>query len=345
MARVLLPHFVFLWIPGSEAEAVKKEEQNLMVYENAMKLFNRNRCKHDFFKIESFQQLIETLDRYGKREDENGYANRYKPIFILTGHGQKNTGFMKFMKPGSGSLVPRLLINNWRPQIQCDFIATQCYSNCFLNFNVNPCLLQMDSVRWIPISDAIEPTALEVLSVTGTGKLLNAFHVELMSLLETYLITYPELIEPDKNQCNFVRKAFDVLKTSVLRKRLLTSTQEPPLSLPSPLPLLPSPTGPFLSIGQYEINPYYMIFFILMLGSFIGTPILLCLLFIFYIIIPRIDREKLFNCFLLSIATGIPPWLLYIVSYFLPNNIATKDYKIILVFYFIISYFCSVMFT
>ena len=325
MARVLLPHFVFLWIPGTEAESVRDDEQNLKVYQNAMKLFNGERCKHNFFKIASFKQLIEVLDQHTRRENENWYGNQYKPVFVLTGHGQKNTGFMRFMDRGDGSLVPRRLVNSWRPQVPCDFISTQCYANNFLDYIANPCLLQLDSVRWIPVTDTAKPIATEIYTQQSGGRVLDAFHVQLTALLETYLVSYPELIEPNKTQYNIVRDAFYRLKASIERQ-LSPPVPTPPL-LPPPLVPDPDPfpvtvTNPSPSPAN-DINPYYIIIFLLLLGSFVGTHILVILLFIYHIVLPMIDLKKLGIIVFISFITGIPLWFIYfsVITFYLTRSI------------------------
>jgi hypothetical protein len=355
MARVLLPHFVFLWVPSSEKQAIEEEFHRQNAYQNGMKLFNKDLCKHDFVKIESFNHLIKTLEYYGgNKEDEDedhGYVNRFKPIFILTGHGQTNTGYMGFLKPGDGALVPRRLTNNWRPRIPCDFIATQCYSHSFLDFVTNPCLMGLDSVRWISAGTSASPSTQTVIRIDTTGKV--AFHIELMRLLETYLLSYPELIEPDTNQCNSVRKTLDSILNSIFVREPPTPTTAtaiaatatpttPTTRTTPPSPRLPGHTNSSPKPKPNDhgtINPHYIVILLLMVGSMLGTPVIVGLLFLYYVVIPRVNIKKLLVFVVIDLLVGIPIWFLYIVDYLVPTAIEKKYHKmvdvVIIVFVFV----------
>lgn len=281
-------------------------------YQNGMALFNQDRCRHNFEKIESFKHLIQTLDHYGGMDNQE--IRRFKPVFILVGHGNINTGYMNFMKHGDGALVPQRLVNNWRPQIPCDFIATQCYSHSFSSVVANPCLMKLDNVRFLSAGDSAKPETESVVRTTPQGTI--SFHVELMSLLETYLHSYPELVQPDFSILDRIRKSFSSLRTSVFRKHLASPQ---PLALPPPTPV-PTPVP-----EKHNYNPY-LIITLLLIGSLMGLPILLGLLFLYYCILPRINTEKLVVIVIISIITHIPIPILYLFSYKYPK-IEGKYYR------------------
>ena len=293
MANVLLPNFVFLWIPSEKTE--HEEALRFAAYRTAMKLFDNTLCRHVFIKIRSFYALIDALNTHGGISDMDP---RYRTIFILIGHGITNYGWMTFIdkNPVSGSklLIPRLLVDKWRPSKSCDFIATQCYSHCFLDPITNPCLLKMTNVRWIPLSSA---ASAKTYCIYYDKNFI--FDRELLALLECYMISYPEIVSKNTDQLSNLKNVLRDMCIKFMKNNPPRAIQQPtptqkPTPTPTPKPTLPITKPPVkeIPISETIVSFITNLSLVLILGYFIGTYLYESFLLFATIYVPQFYRKR-----------------------------------------------------
>ena len=161
------PFFIFIWIidKGHNIEGGANElMRRVNLYQSALELIHKHsQCRSSFQLAFDMPTLLSYL------RPPLDYGCEYHPVFVLTGHGDANTGAMRLWSDscgsgvGSGSteedtatkgwLTTTKLMNQWRPAFACDLIASQCGANAFVSEFMYPVLLSYPNVRCMAACD------------------------------------------------------------------------------------------------------------------------------------------------------------------------------------------------
>ena len=180
METRITPHFVFIWMPNRATDGGEKNElpDRMQHYTSAMSLLrNGSRVEHQMLVVQSLGELVTAMRPIHKR----------LPVFVLSGHGDPNTGAMQLWN--GDVLTPTTLLMRWHCSFRCDVIATACGANSFCSVLQYPILINFNrDCRFIAAAEPNSPFSY-FFRANSDG---DARHLELTQLLLHYLRIYDD---------------------------------------------------------------------------------------------------------------------------------------------------------